>query len=93
MEEENLKPFFDFEPRWHEETVTLEKKLQEQRSVVSTPVEMTSFDPSSLVAFARGETTQVDIDSLKELVIGFTDEHRETLLKLPRRECLFFSFQ
>ena len=88
MEEENLKPFMDFEPRWHEETITLERRLHEQAVSVPAPVEMSSFDPSSLVAFARGEQKEVDVDALKELVIAFTDEHRETLLKLPRRECL-----
>ena len=100
MEEEKLRPFLDFEAQWEQELVTLQRKQEATTSEPQTTTtkpdggddddQMMPNNPSALVEMATMGQETTDQDSLKEVVVTFTEEQKEALSTLPRRQCLLY---
>lgn len=96
MEEEALRPYLEYEAPWEQELRTLERKLAAAETnaeeSADAGAEACPCDPAALASMAAGTGGVQDRDELTRVVVAFTDEDNETLMTLPRRQCLFCSF-
>lgn len=92
MEEEALQPYLDYEAPWEQELRTLERKLaaeaQPPTDAAEAAPDACPCDPAALVSMAAREGGVQDRAELARVVVAFTDEDNETLMTLPRRQCL-----
>ena len=94
MEEDMLKPYLDYEAVWEQEYKTIQRKLEAKGTSTETKEggedddSMCPSDPAALVSMATSGDEEKSVEELKTLVVAFTDEHNETLMTLPKRQCL-----
>ena len=93
MEEEALRPYLDYEAPWEQELRTLERKLAapaaaDGAAAAEDAPDACPCDPAALVSMAARADGVPDRAELARVVVAFTDEDNETLMTLPRRQCL-----